>query len=69
MRKHTKKRDHRDANLFMWPVGYDFIEAVRLANEIEKWCDENLLDDFTCGDAGIYVYEDWDIMAYKLRWL
>jgi len=69
MRKHTKKRDYRNAVLFHWPKGKDFLEDIAMAKEIEKWCDENLLDDFTAADMGIYIYEQHDMMAYKLRWL
>lgn len=69
MRKHTKKRDYRDAVLFYWPYRKNFSVEIKLADEIEEWCDKNLLNDFTIGNAGIYVYEDWDIMAYKLRWI
>ena len=68
MRKHTKKRNFRNAILFHWPMGKDFIEDIRLSTEIEEWCEENLHDDFTSGNDGIYIYEIDDMMAYKLRW-
>lgn len=68
-RIHKKKRDYRNAFLFHWPMGKDFIEDIRLSIEIEKWCEENLNNDFTAANDGIYIYELDDIMAYKLRWM
>ena len=40
-----------------------------MALEIEKWCKENLIDDFTAADSGLYIYEELDALAFKLRWI
>lgn len=67
---HRKKRDYRNAYArFLWPYRKDFIEAIKIGIEIEKWCEENLKDDFTAGDFAIYIYEESDAVAFKLRWL
>ena len=66
---HKKKRDYRNAfALFPWPYRNDFIEEYEKSVEIEKWCEENLKDDFTAADAGIYIYEEADAVAFKMRW-
>ncbi len=66
---HRKKRDYRNAfALFAWPRGKDFLEEIKIGIEIEKWCEENLKDDFTAANDGIYIYEEVDAVAFKMRW-
>lgn len=66
---HKKKRDYRNAfALFPWPYRKDFIETIKIGIEIEKWCEENLKDDFTAANDGIYIYEEIDAVAFKMRW-
>lgn len=66
---HKKKRDYRNAfALFAWPRGKDFLEEIKISIEIEKWCEENLKDDFTAANDGVYIYEEIDAVAFKMRW-
>ena len=64
-----REYDCRDAHLFEWPIRVNFLEVWELSNEIEDWCKENLHGKFTCGDDGVYIYEEDDATAFKLRWL
>ena len=70
MRKHTKKRNFRNAILFHWPMGKDFIEDIRLSTEIEEWCEENLtIGKVVVGNMIISIESDIDATAFNIRWL
>lgn len=67
---HRKKRDHRYSfAFFSWPTCKNMLELTTITNEIERWCEKNLRDDFTCADAGIHIYEEIDAVAFKMRWM
>ena len=67
--KHRKKRDHLNAfALFPWRCSLNYATDFDSWQEMEKWCEDNLEDDWTAADAGIYIYEESDAVAFKLRW-
>lgn len=68
--QHRKRRDYRYAlAFFSWPHGKDFLKEIEMANEIEKWCEENLEDDWTAANDGVFIYKETDAIAFKLRWI
>ena len=67
-RAHKKKRKCEDAFLFYWPRGMNFLEETDLAREVVQWCEENLEDDYTDANDGIFIYEETDAIAFKLVW-
>lgn len=63
-----KKRNYLDARCFIWPHFKNIIDLLDFELLVEKWCEENLNDDFTIGNEGVYIYEEEDIVAFKIRW-
>jgi len=63
-----KKQYYGWAFLFTWPLGGYYIDTDKSNAEILKWCKENLQGIFEVTDAGLYIYNEVDVMAYKLRW-
>ena len=57
------------AYLFMWPLGGNYIDSEKSNAEILVWCEKNLQGIFEVTDMGLYIYDDSDVMAYKLRWM
>lgn len=64
-----KKQYYGWAFLFLWPLGQNYIDSDKSNAEILKWCEENLQGKFEATDAGLYIYNELDVMAYKLRWV
>jgi|TARA_R110000803_G_scaffold147039_1_gene212701 hypothetical protein len=36
--------------------------------DINKWCEENLSNEFSIGASSAYIKTEEDSMAFKLRW-
>lgn len=64
-----KKQYYGWAFLFKWPLGGNYKDSEKSNAKILKWCEINLQGIFEVTDAGLYIYDDSDAMAYKLRWL
>ncbi|KKN44290.1 hypothetical protein LCGC14_0694950 [marine sediment metagenome] len=64
-----KKQYNGWAYLFMWPLGENYIDSEKSNAEILVWCEKNLQGIFEVTDMGLYIYDNLDVMAYKMRWL
>ena len=48
----------------------DLIGKKTVAHEdIYEWCKENLKGEVLVGDKAIFIKEDSDVVAFKIRWL
>ena len=44
-------------------------KKIATSEEIKKWCEENLLGYVLVGNISIYIEQEEDAVAFKLRWL
>ena len=61
---HRKKRHHSEGTFFKDPYNprsSDPILRDWTCLAVWKWCEENLTDDWTFVNEGLYIYEDCDI--------
>ena len=62
----------KDKSLSCCVAEYSFWVSNRLNSkeifEVAEWCDENLKDDYLVGKNASGFEDEFDAMAFKLRW-